>query len=186
MYSTYAYRAQAHAVAIGSIILVILALVAAIVTYVIFLSKKNENRFSGFVGWLYDFLSFRKLAVEAILIVLYIFAAILITVMGLFSLFQEPYIIGGICIIIFGNIILRILYEFLIIQILICKNTSDISKKLGKLTNSSTGSIPGFSDAPMDDYSNPEPPKPSNECPVCGKKLKPTAKFCPYCGSRKE
>ena len=49
------------------IVSIILAVVGGILIYFLFLSKKNEGKFKGFVGWLYDFLSFKKMFMEALL-----------------------------------------------------------------------------------------------------------------------
>ena len=43
---------------IWTIVSVILAIIGGIVLYFTFLSKKNEGKFTGFLGWLYDFLTF--------------------------------------------------------------------------------------------------------------------------------
>ena len=45
---------------IWTIVSVILAIIGGIVLYFTFLSKKNEGKFTGFLGWLYDFLTFKK------------------------------------------------------------------------------------------------------------------------------
>ena len=54
--------------AIGSsvwlIVSLILAIVGGILVYFLFLSKKNEGKFTGFLGWMYDFLSFKKMFLE--------------------------------------------------------------------------------------------------------------------------
>lgn len=42
------------------IISLVLAIVGGILIYFLFLNKKNDGKFNGFVGWLYDFLSFKK------------------------------------------------------------------------------------------------------------------------------
>ena len=39
---------------IWTIVSVILAIIGGIVLYFTFLSKKNEGKFTGFLGWLYD------------------------------------------------------------------------------------------------------------------------------------
>ena len=50
---------------IWTIVSVILAIIGGIVLYFTFLSKKNEGKFTGFLGWLYDFLrEYRKSCVN--------------------------------------------------------------------------------------------------------------------------
>ena len=50
----------------------ILAMVGGLLIYFLFLNKKNEGKFNGFIGWLYDFLSFKKMFMEALLKILYL------------------------------------------------------------------------------------------------------------------
>ena len=45
-------------------LLFILSFIVAIAVYFIFLNPSNENKFSGFLKWLYNFLSFRFLFLE--------------------------------------------------------------------------------------------------------------------------
>ena len=70
---------SSSASAIWSIISVVLAVVGGIVLYFTFLRKKNDGKFKGFLGWLYDFLTFKKMMIEEILRVCYLIMAIFIT-----------------------------------------------------------------------------------------------------------
>ena len=58
------------------IVSIILAVIGGILIYFLFLSKKNEGKFKGFVGWLYDFLSFKKMFMEALLKITYLIVAL--------------------------------------------------------------------------------------------------------------
>ena len=42
-------------------------------------TKKNEGKFTGFLGWMYDFLTFKKMVIENILKILYLILAEFIT-----------------------------------------------------------------------------------------------------------
>ena len=63
---------------IWTIVSVILAIIGGIVLYFTFLSKKNEGKFTGFLGWLYDFLTFKKMMIENVLKILYIIVALFV------------------------------------------------------------------------------------------------------------
>ena len=81
---------------IWTIVSVILAIIGGIVLYFTFLSKKNEGKFTGFLGWLYDFLTFKKMMIENVLKILYIIVALFVTLssFGLISIsspFSEIY-----------------------------------------------------------------------------------------------
>lgn len=132
MYSSKSLMYSATDAAIWSIVAIILAIVGGLVVYFIFLNKKNEGKFNGFVGWLYDFLSFKKMFLEALLKITYLMVAIYLTVSSFgmigtsFWLFLSTLIIG--------NLILRVVYEFSLVLLVICRNTTEINKKLSNTT----------------------------------------------------
>ena len=109
---------------------IIISLIAAVLIFFIFLSKKNEGKFKGFLGWMYDFLSFKKLAVEAILKILYITLALYITIMS-FTVIRLNF--GTfLLMLIGGNILIRVIYELALVLLIVCRNTSEINAKLTK------------------------------------------------------
>ena len=110
------------------IISAVIAIIGGIVAYFLFVAKpKTEDK--GFVSWLHDFLNFKVYFVEMILKITYIIAAIFIT-LGSFSLITSS-VVGFFMMLIFGNIIARITYEFLLMTITLVNNTTEINKKLG-------------------------------------------------------
>ena len=116
---------------IWSIIALIVAIVGGIALYFTFLSKKNEGKFTGFLGWLYETLSFKNMVVETLLKITYLVAAIFVTLLSLGLIAVN--IISAVALLIFGNLIIRITYEFMLIQIITCRNTTDINSKLKKV-----------------------------------------------------
>lgn len=116
--------------AVWLVVSLILAVVGGILVYFLFLSKKNEGKFTGFVGWLYDFLSFKKMFMEALLKITYLIVAIYITLSS-FALIGSSFV-GFLSTLIIGNVIARLVYEFSLILLVICKNTSEMNKKLSK------------------------------------------------------
>ena len=123
MYST---RALTSAV----ILSIILAVVGGILIYFLFLSKKNEGKFTGFLGWLYDFLSFKKMFLEALLKITYLIVAIYITLYS-FVLIGDSFL-GFLLTLVLGNVIARVVYEFSLVLLVICRNTTDIAKNTSK------------------------------------------------------
>ena len=73
------------------IVAFILAVVGGILTYFLFLKKDNNNKFTGFVNYLYEFLSFKKMWLETILKVSYLILTIYITLMS-FELIGKSFI----------------------------------------------------------------------------------------------
>ena len=110
------------------IVAFILAVVGGILTYFLFLKKDNENKFTGFVNYLYEFLSFKKMWLETRLKVSYLILTIYITLMS-FELISKSFI-AFLLTLVFGNIILRVVYELSLILLTICRNTTEINKKL--------------------------------------------------------
>ena len=112
------------------IVSVILAIIGGIVLYFTFLSKKNEGKFTGFLGWLYDFLTFKKMMIENVLKILYIIVALFVTLssFGLMSISFLAFLLT----LVIGNVLTRVIYELLLVKLVICKNTTEINKKLNK------------------------------------------------------
>ena len=84
MYSSSYYKSSASSLnslanaGVWVIISLVLAVVGGILIYFLFLNKKNEGKFQGFVAWLYDFLSFKKMFLETLLKVTYLVVALFI------------------------------------------------------------------------------------------------------------
>ena len=110
------------------IIALILAIAGGILVYFLFLKKDNENKFTGFLKYLYEFLSFKKMWLESILKISYLILAIYISLMS-FELIGTSFL-GFILTLVFGNIVLRVVYELLLLLLTICRNTTEINKKL--------------------------------------------------------
>lgn len=111
---------------VWTIISAVVALIGGIVLYFTFLKSKNEGRFKGFLGWMYDFLTFRKMMLEALLRICYLILVIFVTLAG----FAAGNLLVCLLTIILGNLAIRIVYEFALIMLVICRNTSEISQKL--------------------------------------------------------
>lgn len=110
------------------IIALILAIAGGILVYFLFLKKDNENKFTGFLKYLYEFLSFKKMWLESILKISYLILTIYISLMS-FELIGTSFL-GFILTLVFGNIVLRVVYELSLLLLTICRNTTEINKKL--------------------------------------------------------
>ena len=132
MYSSRSLISMSNAV--GSTVWIVLSLILAIVggilVYFLFLSKKNEGKFKGFVGWLYEFLSFKKMFLEALLKITYLIVAIYITLSS-FALIGTSFL-SFLLTLVLGNVIARVIYEFSLILLVICRNTTEIAKNTSK------------------------------------------------------
>ena len=133
-----------------TVILFLIALVGGICAYLMFVKSDEEPKDSRLLK-LKEFLSFKKMIIEGLLKATYIIFALFITLYS-FQIMVGTSFITGLMLLILLNIMLRIGYEASLIVLLIWRNTSDISKKLGKSElveeikemDETTGSNPGL------------------------------------------
>ncbi len=118
---------------IGSLIWVIIAFVVSLigcfVIYFIFVNNKNEEK-NKYLAWLKSFLKFDKMLIETILKIAYIFCALFLT-LGSFALISSSFV-SFLIVIIFGNLMARVMYELSLIRVMTWKNTNEIKEKLKK------------------------------------------------------
>ena len=132
MYS-YSYYHGSNPVV--TVILFLIALVGGICAYLMFVKSDEEPKDPRLLK-LKEFLSFKKMIIEGLLKASYIVFALFVTLYS-FLIMVDTSFITGLMLLILLNIMLRIGYEASLIVLLIWRNTSDISKKLGK--NEHTG-----------------------------------------------
>lgn len=116
--------------AVWIIISMVLAVVGGIVLYFTFLKKDNEGKYTGFWGWMYDFLTFKKLTIESVLKILYLICALFITLSS-FAMISVSFLTFLVYFVV-GNLVARIAYELILVRLIICRNTTEINKKLDK------------------------------------------------------
>ncbi|CCZ89043.1 putative uncharacterized protein [Coprobacillus sp. CAG:605] len=127
-YGINAISASSSSSTSGSLIAFIVAIAASIVIYFVFMDKKEESKYTGFVKNLYDFLHFKINFIEAFLKIAYITTTLYVTITS-FSLIKVD-IALFFMVLILGNIIIRILYEAAFLLYNIYLNTKEINSKL--------------------------------------------------------
>ena len=127
MYS-YSYYHGSNPVV--TVILFLIALVGGVCAYLVFVKSDEEPKDPRLLK-LKEFLSFKKMIIEGLLKATYIVFALFITLYS-FIIMVDTSFITGLMLLILLNIMLRIGYEASLIVLVIWRNTSDISKKLGK------------------------------------------------------
>lgn len=110
------------------IVSVVLAIVGGLAVYAIFVSRKNDGEYDGFLGWLHDFLNFKTFFIEGILKIMYLISAIFIT-LNSFSYIGVS-IAQFFAVLLFGNLAARVGYELILMVITVVNNTTEINKKL--------------------------------------------------------
>ena len=113
-YGINAISASSSSSTSGSLIAFIVAIAASIVIYFVFMDKKEENKYTGFV--------------KAFLKIAYITTTLYVTITS-FSLIKVDVALFFMTLIL-GNIIIRILYEAAFLLYNIYLNTKEINNKL--------------------------------------------------------
>ncbi|MBR3385672.1 MAG: DUF4282 domain-containing protein [Atopobiaceae bacterium] len=133
------------------------------------------------------FLRFETLLIERILKVLYIFSMVFVPLAllaGALSSFAMGFgvgmaaLVGAIVVTVLAEVGIRLVYEAIMLNVVIARNTSDIKRAMG---------IADPMDA--DGISSPAPnmtptSATATNCSVCGAPIKPGAAFCGNCGSK--
>lgn len=110
------------------IIALILSVIGGILMYIFFITPKKENNLSPFLKWLKDFLNFDKMMIEIILKVVYLISTIYVI---LTSISFIAYDFGMFFLyLVLGVIFVRLIYELILINVCIWKNTTAINKKM--------------------------------------------------------
>jgi len=169
---------------IASVLALIFALAATILLFVFVLPKRKDKSLPPFLQMLHNIFHFKKLYLELILKALYTFSTALCIFLGFFLLFSrtefysyglfssnsysESTALQGLLILIFGPILLRIVYEFALLLILVTKNLMEINRKLGPVALS---------------IANEAVPEPRFlYCTQCGTRYDVNRGKCPICG----
>ena len=129
------------------------AVVVMAVLYFTFLSARNEGRFHGFAGWLYNFLNSKKLYFEPILRIVYLTVAVFLVLYGIFTIFMGlgnfgQNLVSGLIIIVAYNVVARLIYEFLLLIVSLCRNMAELNRRMG-------GKPVGPREARGEDWYNP-------------------------------
>ena len=114
--------------AVYVIIAFILGIIGAILVYFLFLDPKKEDNFNGFTKKLYDFLSFKTMTLEFFIKIIYLFSAIFITIFSL-SLIEQNFLLF-LLVLIFGNIIARLIANSSILFLMMYKRVNEIKESL--------------------------------------------------------
>ena len=163
------YYAIQEAAMWATFICALIAVVGAILVYVFFLTPQNRGRFTGFLGWLYDFLNFRKMFGDILIRILYVCTAIYLTISGVCSSIIAGNLIYVVQYTIIGNVIARLVYELLMVLISLCRNVADINRKMGGTPvppSAPVSPVPQEPAVPEQPFRRPEPVKPAESQPA--------------------
>lgn len=109
-----------------STVSLIFALLIAVIGYIAFVKNSKEYT-NKFVNYLKNFLDFKKMFIEDVVKIGYIFLTTFIILYS-FSLIKYSFWLFLLTLV-FGIIIIRLIFEFSSVLLMIWKNTSEINKK---------------------------------------------------------
>lgn len=160
MYSSYPYAYSYATYSMPSFYSVFLTVLAALVIVagglaLYFLFVRKPNHYQGAVARLHDALSFRTFYTEKLLRALYCIAVVSIVVSSVILLFSNFF--GALLVFIAGNLIARIVFEFALLLLVLCRNTQEINQKMGPLPGEPAAPQPPQDTVPP---SQPQAPQP--------------------------
>lgn len=115
---------------VWTIVSILLAVIGGIFLYTTYFSKDKENTYTSFKKLLYDFFNFKITIIEPIFRVAYLITAIAITLCSFSYLTTNFFTFLGI--LVFGNIIARLSFEFFLLILKLFKDVSEINSKSSK------------------------------------------------------
>lgn len=191
---------------------VIISIVLTILLLVLVVPEKKREGLPKFFQVVHDICNFKGLLLEKVLKVFYIFTTICVMLVGIFTWFSGGYNFGmtfliGLLILILGPILVRLVYELMMLFDLLVENVIQINNKLnGKNDNPFVNNIDFDKfknpNAPEQNYTSPyaqpvqpiqpEQPMPQNNCqqqPVVQNDYQPqqnndSVRFCTTCGTK--
>ena len=129
----YAYSYTTYSMPLYLTFLPILALIVIIAggLALYFLFVRKPNHYQGAAAKLHDALTFRTFYTEKLLRALYCITVVAILVCSVVLLFSNFF--GALLVFIGGNLIARIVYEFALLLLVLCRNAQEINRKMGPL-----------------------------------------------------
>lgn len=109
-------------------ILLILAVVLTVLAFIFIVPENRREKLNAFGKFLHDTCNFNYLLIEKILQVLYIFLTVFAILMGLYTLVHNFWV--GLVLTIIMPIVIRLIYEFLMMAVLLLKHVIMIDNKL--------------------------------------------------------
>lgn len=109
------------------VIAIAFSLAITILVYVLFMDKKNEKKLDKTTKKIFDFLHFKKLYLEEILKICYLFSTVFLNIIAISCLVKN--FVLFILLFIIGNVSLRIFYELIVMFIHLHDDVRDLKNK---------------------------------------------------------
>ena len=110
------------------------AAVLGVILFFTFFRRKNEGRFFGVKGKIYDFMNLNRFYAEDLLRFVYIVATCVATVTGIVSIVMGSFIMGILELVVL-NLVLRVSFELVMMFIMLCRKTVSMDRKLSRMAD---------------------------------------------------
>ena len=164
---SYPYSYVYYTSPLYSVVLPVLATIVALAggLALYFLFVRRPNRYHGAAARLHDALTFRTFYTERLLRALYCITVVALTVYSFILLFSH-FFLALLCFA-GGNLIARIVYEYALLLLVLCRNAQEINRKMGPLPEEPAApSAPPQGNVPPRQPEAPQqPPRPA-QAPV--------------------
>ena len=108
-----------------SIISIVVAVIGGIVLYYTIFNKTNNNKYKGFMKKLYDLVHYQYFVIDDLSKILYIIMTIAVTLLSFNYIGNWKFLI----VLVGGNLLLRISFEFLMLFIRLCSDVRELNNK---------------------------------------------------------
>lgn len=203
----YSYSSGVSTVVL-TVLAIVLSLAATILLFILVIPEKKRAKLPKFFQVIHDICNFKGLLIEKLLKVFYVFSTVYIMFNGVLTWFSGGNFginfLTGLLMLVLGPILIRIVYEALMLGILLVKNVIQINNKLsGKSEdpfNNQNGAFGSFSSNNQqnanqvnDTYQQPQVNydnqnyynQPQNDQQPQQEYVAPTSsKFCTFCGAQ--
>ncbi len=176
-----------------TILAVVLAIAATVLAFIFLVPEKRREKLNGLGKFVHDTLNFKYLIISKVMQALYIFNTAFVILAGFFMLFQTVFgkWLGGygLLMMLLGPIVVRVVYELLMLALLLVQNVISINRKL-RNQNGESGDGGDLFAAPdlsglKDKFKKQRNDAPASQgarfCFRCGTPLDPYGN-CPSCG----
>lgn len=141
------YETPATRLMNGGIFLIgaaILAVIVSVVLFVTFMSKKHEGKHQGFLEKVYNFLNFNRFYAENLVRLLYVIAVCVLVLVGIALMLlgldahASAIFWMGAGLLVLGNLAARICCELVMMFIILCRKTVSVDRRLSKIEGAFT------------------------------------------------
>ena len=172
-----------------SIIAFIISIAIVIALYIFILPDEKRSTLNKGFQMVHDFLKIKKLMIESIFRFVYVLAVVSSVVEGILMIFSDPG--KAILLIIFGPIVSRIVFEFLLLGVVLVKNVMEINNHLKGIDTPSDNGFGINAESVLSDVGKKiqnmttvqKTEDSGKTCSKCGKPIPQGSAFCIHCGT---